>query len=137
MNVDVLVYASWLSDSALIFMGNLGGSFIRGKECFSFEYDRSWLKQAHHHMTDLRRLENAALVLEGDQLTKVDEALKVIFRPGATLGGARPKANVVDLSGALWIAKFTWKSDGIDIGGWEEAGACRRKKSELHILKLI
>lgn len=36
------------------------------------------------------------------------------------LGGARPKASVVDEKGQLWIAKFPSGADEVDIGGWEK-----------------
>lgn len=39
--------------------------------------------------------------------------------PGSSLGGARPKANVVDQEGYLWVAKFPSKNDDIDSGAWE------------------
>ena len=39
--------------------------------------------------------------------------------PGSSLGGARPKANIVDEKGDLWIAKFPSKNDTIDKGAWE------------------
>lgn len=35
---------------------------------------------------------------------------------GSSLGGARPKASVLDPKGQLWIAKFPSKNDLIDIG---------------------
>ena len=38
---------------------------------------------------------------------------------GASLGGARPKANFRDKSGNLWIAKFPSADDDRDIGAWE------------------
>lgn len=42
-----------------------------------------------------------------------------LIKPGSSLGGARPKANVVDTQGDLWIAKFPSKHDEIDSGAWE------------------
>lgn len=39
--------------------------------------------------------------------------------PGASLGGALPKAGIVDKKGQLWIAKFPSRNDPGDIGGWE------------------
>ncbi|HDY75447.1 MAG TPA: type II toxin-antitoxin system HipA family toxin, partial [Candidatus Marinimicrobia bacterium] len=45
--------------------------------------------------------------------------LSMLFAPGASLGGARPKASVVDTDGSLWIAKFPSRNDQEDIGGWE------------------
>jgi serine/threonine-protein kinase HipA len=35
------------------------------------------------------------------------------------LGGARPKAGVLDNEKILWIAKFPSKNDNKDVGGWE------------------
>lgn len=84
-------------------------------------------------ISDLRKLENAALILERDDTAKVDEALALLFRPGSSLGGARPKANVIDSAGALWIAKFPSQSDDIDIGAWEELTASLARAVGLNI----
>lgn len=65
----------------------------------------------------LRMLEQAARGYEMSE--KDDTLLKVILEPGSSLGGARPKANVVDEAGNLWIAKFPSKKDEYDIGAWE------------------
>ena len=43
----------------------------------------------------------------------------MLVAPGRSLGGARPKASVVDETGALWIAKFPSASDAHDVGAWE------------------
>ena len=42
-----------------------------------------------------------------------------MLTPGSSLGGARPKANVLDTDGSLWIAKFPSNHDEYDIGAWE------------------
>ena len=42
-----------------------------------------------------------------------------LIDPGSSLGGARPKANVIDEHGNIWIAKFPSKQDTINIGAWE------------------
>lgn len=71
--------------------------------------------------TSLRKLENASKQLENDML-KDPEALKwinLLIAPGASLGGARPKASVTDEGGALWIAKFPSIKDNTDVGAWE------------------
>src|SRR3546814_12263681 len=39
--------------------------------------------------------------------------------PGSSLGGARPKANILDENNELWIAKFPSKNDTFDKGAWE------------------
>jgi serine/threonine-protein kinase HipA len=39
--------------------------------------------------------------------------------PGSSLGGARPKANILDKNGHPWIAKFPSRNDRIDKAKWE------------------
>ena len=43
-----------------------------------------------------------------------------IFAPGSSLGGARPKASVIDQHNHLSIAKFPKDSDDYSIETWEE-----------------
>lgn len=43
----------------------------------------------------------------------------MLIIPGSSLGGARPKASVVDNNGTLWIAKFPSLHDTEDVGAWE------------------
>lgn len=54
-----------------------------------------------------------------DNLDQLRHWLAVLVAPGASLGGARPKANFCDKGGALWIAKFPSAEDDRDIGAWE------------------
>lgn len=72
--------------------------------------------------TSLRELEQISLRLEEDDVTE-DPAylnwLNMLIAPGVSLGGARPKASIVDGDGGLWIAKFPSRNDQGDIGGWE------------------
>jgi len=51
---------------------------------------------------------------------KIKEWLKVLVAPGSSLGGARPKANLVDEDGNLWIAKFPSAEDDYDVALWEK-----------------
>jgi serine/threonine-protein kinase HipA len=69
----------------------------------------------------LRELESASRALEddGDEDSQLDAQLLLLFAPGASLGGARPKASVSDPDGHLWIAKFPSRSDRYDTGAWE------------------
>lgn len=39
--------------------------------------------------------------------------------PGSSLGGARPKASVIDENQQLWIAKFPSRYDDYDVAAWE------------------
>lgn len=70
--------------------------------------------------SSVRELQEAAKNFEND--TDNDEVRKwlaVLMAPGSSLGGARPKANILDEHGNLWIAKFPSKNDTIDKGAWE------------------
>lgn len=51
---------------------------------------------------------------------ETDEDLQLIFAPGSSLGGARPKASVVDQHGHLSIAKFPKENDDYSMETWEE-----------------
>lgn len=42
-----------------------------------------------------------------------------LVQPGSSLGGARPKASVVDSDGTLYVAKFPSRKDDCDVGLWE------------------
>ena len=214
---SISVYAHWLDMQNPILMGILHSDRLKGKEIFSFEYDRDWLQNGPaqlldpslqlysglhylneeqdnfgifldsspdrwgrilmrrreaalartdereeqklfetdyllgvydgHRMgalrfkleeggpflndykymasppwTSLRELEQISLRLENDDVTEDPEYLKwlnMLIAPGASLGGARPKASIIDNNGGLWIAKFPSRNDQGDIGGWE------------------
>ncbi|WP_429886109.1 type II toxin-antitoxin system HipA family toxin [Geoalkalibacter halelectricus] len=51
---------------------------------------------------------------------QVRQWLEVLVAPGASLGGARPKANLIDDQGHLWIAKFPSADDDYDVAAWEK-----------------
>lgn len=51
---------------------------------------------------------------------QIKEWLKILVAPGSSLGGARPKANVSDDQGHLWIAKFPSADDDYDVALWEK-----------------
>lgn len=72
--------------------------------------------------TSLRELEQASLELEKDDAqTKpgYSKWLQMLIAPGGSLGGARPKAGVVDEKNRLWIAKFPSTYDDHNVGAWE------------------
>jgi serine/threonine-protein kinase HipA len=65
-------------------------------------------------------LQEAVNQFENDVDDKASKKwLKVLMAPGSSLGGARPKANIIDKDKNLWIAKFPAKSDTIDKAAWE------------------
>ena len=68
----------------------------------------------------IRELQNAAFIFENDINNEdVNRYLSVLITPGSSLGGARPKANILDADKSLWIAKFPSKTDTIDKAAWE------------------
>lgn len=70
--------------------------------------------------TSLQKLEAACRHYEADEDKDEDEKwIGMLVAPGSSLGGARPKANVLDGDGFLWIAKFPSRSDTADVGAWE------------------
>jgi len=70
--------------------------------------------------SSVRELQEAAKNFENNSDNdEVRKWLAVLMAPGSSLGGARPKANILDEHGNLWIAKFPSKNDTIDKGAWE------------------
>lgn len=70
------------------------------------------------HLIGLPRLLNAAEELERDEPTSED--LRLLLHGGSSLGGARPKAHVLDTEGRLAIAKFpSPQADEWDVIRWE------------------
>jgi len=215
-NRDIYVYIDWAGLETPILMGVLNSKVVRGKEVFSFDSDRAWLKHNQCRMLDpdlgqfagaqylrdekvnfglfldsapdrwgrmlmkkreailaraqgrkpeplfeadyllgvydgnrmgalrfktnpdgaymddnkdlatppwasIRDLEYASLQLEREDMDASEYAkwIGMLIAPGSSLGGARPKANVVDKNGHLWIAKFPSRNDTKDMGAWE------------------
>ena len=69
--------------------------------------------------TTLRTLEEASRNYENDETGLSEKWLNQLIKPGSSLGGARPKATVLDTQKELWIAKFPSKNDENDTGAWE------------------
>lgn len=93
---------------ALRYKLDLGGDFLDNDE---LNPTPPW--------ASIRELQAAARHIQSDDETNVRKWLAVLIAPGSSLGGARPKANVSDEKGDLWIAKFPSKNDTIDKGAWE------------------
>lgn len=73
-------------------------------------------------LVDLRRLLHAADQLAGghDRAEEMHAVRELLDVGGTTLGGARPKASVIDDNGALSIAKFPHPGDEWDVMAWEK-----------------
>lgn len=70
--------------------------------------------------SSVRELQHAADGLENDGNHEEEKKwLAILMAPGSSLGGARPKANILDGTKELWIAKFPSQNDTVDKGAWE------------------
>lgn len=68
----------------------------------------------------IRELQQAVVHYENDKDNEaINKWLKLLIAPGSSLGGARPKANILDENNELWIAKFPSKNDTVDKAAWE------------------
>lgn len=73
-------------------------------------------------LTEIRELVHASQEVERSEENDVLPEKKWIaqlIQPGTSLGGARPKAGVLDEKGNLCIAKFPSRKDDYDAGLWE------------------
>lgn len=68
----------------------------------------------------LRKLEEASRHFENDEDFEIEKWVNQLIKPGSSLGGARPKATILDAEGNLWIAKFPSRNDENDTGAWEK-----------------
>ena len=91
---------------ALRFAETIGGPFLRQDDAKRIP-----------PLIDLPRLLSAAEHVLDDKDT--DEDLKLLFAPGSSLGGARPKASVREKKGDLAIAKFPRHDDEYNVVVWE------------------
>jgi len=98
----------------------VGALRFRGDDVGDFLDNRHGI--AAPPFVQLRELEAASLALERDEDNTAaagNDWLRLLIAPGGSLGGARPKASIVDPDGHLWIAKFPSVCDEHDVGGWE------------------
>ena len=83
--------------------------------------------------TTLRTLEECARRIDAGEDVGDSRWIDALLAPGSSLGGARPKANVTDEKGALWIAKFPSAKDEWDVGAWERLVARLAQKAGLNV----
>ena len=106
---------------ALRFSLEENGEFVSNDEEFSTP---PWV--------NLRELEQTSINYENDN-NEGDKWIKQLVAPGSSLGGARPKANVIAPDGSLWIAKFPSKYDELNAGCWEKVANDLAKMCELDV----
>jgi len=68
----------------------------------------------------IRELQHSAEIFENNESAADDKKwLDLLIAPGSSLGGARPKANILDQNDHPWIAKFPSSNDTTDKAAWE------------------
>ena len=108
---------------ALRFKSSLDGDFL----------NNDWLMAAPP-WTSLRELEAASRHFEReDDLDDHAKWISMLVAPGSSLGGARPKANVCDTEGNLWIAKFPSHHDESNVAAWEFAVMLMARDAGLNV----
>ncbi len=73
-------------------------------------------------LTDIRELIAASEEIEKSEEENILPDWKWVVQlvqPGSSLGGARPKANVIDTDKTLYVVKFPSRKDDYDTGLWE------------------
>lgn len=87
-------------------------------------------------LTDIRTLEAAGSAIEQSEAHNALPEKKWIaqlIQPGTSLGGARPKASVTDLDGALCVAKFPSRKDYYDVELWEHLCHLLARKAGIEV----
>ena len=82
-------------------------------------------------LVELPELLSAAEHVMEDKDTEED--LRLLFAPGSSLGGARPKASVIDKDGHLTIAKFPRRDDEINTVAWEAVALALAAKAGIAV----
>lgn len=105
---------------ALRFAETEGGPFLRQEEANRIP-----------PLVALPKLLSAAEHVIDD--TDTEEDLQLLFAPGSSLGGARPKASVMEKDGHLAIAKFPRKDDEINTVVWEAVALALAQKGGIPV----
>lgn len=77
------------------------------------------------------------LIIASQEIEKSEEShelpekkwIQQLVHPGTSLGGARPKAGVIDENRVLYVAKFPSRKDDYDVALWEHLSHLLAKKS--------
>lgn len=87
-------------------------------------------------LTDIRALVAASMEVErseGQNILPDKKWLLQLVHPGTSLGGARPKAGVLNEEGELCVAKFPSRNDEYDIGLWEHLSHLLAKEAGVEV----
>ena len=106
---------------AFRFRESIGGDYINVSEILRIP-----------PLTDIRELIAASSEIEkSEDENRLPEMCWIaqLVQPGSSLGGARPKASVIDENKILHIAKFPSRKDDYDVGLWEHFSHLLAKKA--------
>ena len=106
---------------AFRFRESIGGDYINVSEILRIP-----------PLTDIRELIAASSEIEkSEDENRLPEMrwIAQLVQPGSSLGGARPKASVIDENKILYIAKFPSHKDDYDVGFWEHFSHLLAKKA--------
>lgn len=87
-------------------------------------------------LANVRELMHAAREIEASEEKHILPEKKWIVQllhPGTSLGGARPKASVIDEDGGLTVAKFPSRKDDYDVALWEHFSHVMAKKAGINV----
>lgn len=87
-------------------------------------------------LASVRELMHAAHEIEASEekhLLPSKKWLAQLLHPGTSLGGARPKASVIDEDGTLTVAKFPSRKDDYDVGLWEHFCHVMGRKAGINV----
>lgn len=87
-------------------------------------------------LASVRELMHAAHEIEASEekdMLPAKKWLTQLLHPGTSLGGARPKASVIDDDGCLTIAKFPSRKDDYDVARWEHFCHIMGQKAGLNV----
>ena len=90
-------------------------------------------------LTDIRELIAASAEIEKceeNNMLPDRKWIAQLVQPGTSLGGARPKANVVDTDKVLYVAKFPSRKDDYDVGLWEHFSHLLATKAGINAAKI-
>ena len=111
----------------------MGG--LRFKEFLDGEYINASEVLRIPPITDIRELIAASSEIEkSEEENHLPERrwIEQLVQLGSSLGGARPKASVIDENKILHIAKFPSRKDDYDTGLWEHFSHLLAKKAGIH-----
>lgn len=87
-------------------------------------------------LANIRDLEFAARQIEqSEQQNELPDKkwIAQLIQPGSSLGGARPKASVIDTDGSLCVAKFPSRQDDYDAELWEHLSHMLAKRAGISV----